>query len=330
MRVPTSIASWWPAQAERRRSLRRGRFSPQLPKNSRFGGYFLSAMIEYLHIMQINPPTKEIARAFGSSVEPERLEGGQGTSYRSGEIMLKPADSAEYSEWIAELFSSLPASPGVRFARPIKSSSDEWIYDGYVGWEFLEGEHIEGYYHDKLIASKIFHKSLAGVAKPKFLATPTGPWSAADQIVWQGSSFEYSQEFMDLINQITPHLKPVDGSEQLIHGDLLGNFLISDNLSPAIIDFSPVWAPVGFAEGIMLVDAITWEGATATDLAVFNSVPNIVQFAWRGVFRRIAEQAEQIKWLNKDKNQAIEAAQAFQVAINYLTLCPPTAGTPNS
>jgi len=43
---------------------------------------------------------------------------------------------------------------------------------------------------------------------------------------------------------------------QIVHGDLAGNVLFSDGLPPAIIDFSPFWRPVGYAEAIVVVDAL--------------------------------------------------------------------------
>ena len=68
----------------------------------------------------------------------------------------------------------------------------------------------------------------------------------------------------------------------------------------------------------MLADAIAWEDAEPDSLLPFRTIPNIEQFAWRGVLRRIAEQAEHITWFNKDKDQALAEAQVFQKAIDYL------------
>ncbi len=264
------------------------------------------------------PPTIATAEAFGSSVEPVRLAGGQGTTYRAGEIVLKPAEGDDGGAWAAELFDSLPESADVRFARPIKSVRGSWIHDGYVAWSFLSGDHIKGQYGDKLKASRAFHSLLSNAPKPLFVGSASSSWLAADLVVWQKREFDYGPEFAELISQITPYLKPYDAPSQLIHGDLSGNLLVADGLPVAVIDFSPAWAPSGFAEGIMLVDAITWEDAQHEDLKVFEEIPDIDQLAWRGVFRRIAEQAEHITWFDKDKDQALQEARAFEKAIAYL------------
>jgi hypothetical protein len=102
------------------------------------------------------PPTQATALAFGSDVEPVRMMGGQGTAYRAGNIVLKPAGNAEEEFWSAELFEKLPASSEVRFARPIKSVEGTWIYEHYVAWTFLQGDQVNGRYDNKLVLTKPF------------------------------------------------------------------------------------------------------------------------------------------------------------------------------
>lgn len=266
----------------------------------------------------IDPPTLETAKAFGSDVEPIPLQGGQGTSYVSGDIVLKPAGGKSGTEWRAEVFSNLPESSEVRFHRPIKSIHGTWEYGGYVAWTFLKGKHAKAQYDKKLKASHEFHKLLKGTQQPEGLKKPRGSWSTGNWVALGQKEFDYDQEFLDLYNQIKPHLKPLPEDRQLVHGDMSGNFLIDKILPPALIDFSGAWAPNGFAEGVMLADAITWENATPEELEVFKQVPNIEQMAWRGALTRIAEQAEHIKWFGKDKADAVEAAREFQKAIDYL------------
>ncbi len=267
---------------------------------------------------KISPPTIETAKAFGSTVEPVLLSGGQGTSYVSGNIVLKPTGGKSGTQWRAEVFSNLPQSAEVRFHRPIKSVNGQWDYDGYVAWTFLKGEHIKGQYSKKLKASHAFHKLLKDIPQPEGLKTPRGSWSTGNWVALGQKEFNYDQEFMDLYNQIKPHLKPLPEDRQLVHSDMGGNFLLDDVLPPAIIDFSGVWAPNGFGEGVMLADAITWEDASSEELEVFKQVPYIEQMAWRGTLTRIAEQAEHIKWFGKEKADAVEAAREFQKAIDYL------------
>ena len=63
--------------------------------------------------------------------------------------------------------------------------------------------------------------------------------------------------------------RDVSSQHQLIHADLSGNVLFADGLSPAIIDFSPLWRPKGYASAIIAVDAIAWHKAS---VELFDSV----------------------------------------------------------
>jgi len=268
--------------------------------------------------VEIPPPTEETARAFGSEDELVPLEGGQKTTYRSGEIILKPSEGTSSSIWMAETFDSLAENPLVRFAKPINTVDGEWIEDEYVAWSYLQGEHVKGQYDKKLASSRAFHELLTNIPKPDFVGLAKSSWSTADLVAWQKLEFQYDQEFMGLYDQIEPKLNSLDLPEQLIHGDLSGNFLLDEELPPAVIDFSPAWAPSGFAEGIMFVDALVWENADPKELEAFLKIPEFDQFAWRGVLRRITEQAEHIKWFDKSKKQAVKEASNFQKAIDYL------------
>jgi uncharacterized protein (TIGR02569 family) len=268
----------------------------------------------------MNPerPNLSIAKAFGADEEPILLEGGEGKTYRSGNVVLKPSGGPDEADWAAELFNRLPQNNNVRLATPIKSVAGTWVYEGFVAWSFLEGKHIKGDYKEKLVASRAFHRLIKNVPQPAFLPLKKDSWSVANRAAWNVKEFHYDEAFLELIRQIEPKLKPLDLPNQLIHGDMGGNFLMQKTLPPALIDFSPAWAPDGFAEGILLADAIVWEDAKHDALEVFKAVPNIEQMAWRGTLRRILEQAEHIPYWGKNKETAIKDARAFQKAIDYL------------
>jgi hypothetical protein len=59
-----------------------------------------------------------VLAAFGlASVVPVRLPGGQGTTWRAGQVVLKPADSARAGRWFADVYDAL-TGPGFRVPRP--------------------------------------------------------------------------------------------------------------------------------------------------------------------------------------------------------------------
>jgi uncharacterized protein (TIGR02569 family) len=264
------------------------------------------------------PPPLAVIEAFGSAGRPEPIAAGQGTAYRAGDLVLKPAEGLASATWLAEAHAMLPESPLVRFARPVQSGDGAWVCGGYVAWTFLEGEHRSGSFEEKLAASHEYHRLLAGLEKPTFLAKPAHSWAAADLVATGVRPFAYDEGFQALYARIAPRLARLERPFQIVHGDLSGNFLLHDRKPPAIIDLSPAWAPGGMAEGIMLADVITWERARQEDLVPWRSLPDMEQLAWRGIVRRIAEQAEHVRFLAKDRNRALEDAREFLVSIEII------------
>lgn len=77
---------------------------------------------------------------------------------------------------------------------------------------------------------------------------------------------------------------------QLVHGDLTGNVLFAEGLLPAVIDFSPYWRPIGYAAGIVVADALVWEGADETLLAAVEHVDDFPQYLLRAlVYRAVTD-----------------------------------------
>lgn len=65
------------------------------------------------------------------------------------------------------------------------------------------------------------------------------------------------------VSALVALLRPVDEPGQLVHGDLCGNLLFRAGLPPAVLDFSPFFRPITYAEAILVADAVIWEGAPA-------------------------------------------------------------------
>ncbi len=56
-----------------------------------------------------------------------------------------------------------------------------------------------------------------------------------------------------------------------------------------MIDFSPYWRPVEFAIGVIIADAIVWEGADISMLEIGSKFNNFYQHLARAELRRIIE-----------------------------------------
>ena len=49
-------------------------------------------------------PGPEVLASFGASADPVSLPGGEGTAWRAGEVVLKPAGDPRVARWTADLY----------------------------------------------------------------------------------------------------------------------------------------------------------------------------------------------------------------------------------
>ena len=82
------------------------------------------------------PPT-DIVKGFGTTDPPVLLDGGQGQTYRSGNIVLKPSD--EDAAWIAEIQATI-VDERFRMPRPLKSIDGKWVYKGWALWSISKAD----------------------------------------------------------------------------------------------------------------------------------------------------------------------------------------------
>jgi Phosphotransferase enzyme family len=138
----------------------------------------------------------------------------------------------------------------------------------------------------------VFHAALADL--PQRLVQPPAvfrdhAWAIADRIAWEelalpaGPGFE-DRELTDLLDA----RRPVAAPSQLVHGDLTGNVLFADDMSPGIIDFSPYLRPTAYAVGVVVADAVAWDGADLELLDAVADRPGIGQCLVRAlIFRHV-------------------------------------------
>lgn len=234
-------------------------------------------------------PPKNVLEAFGVSSSPNPLPGGQGQNYRAGSIVLKPVTNAAEARWVAEVYRDLPPS-NFRLPRPVSTSSGEWIIEGWSAQEFVTGETAEGgHYEARFQACRDFHRALESIPQPDFLAERQDPWSQADRIVWEGEPWHPHPQLADIYQRLMDYAEPLELPQQLIHGDIAGNMLYAPGQPLAIIDFSPYWRPAIYAEALLFVDAVMWEGAPWSILELMSPDDVTTQVILRAAMRRLAE-----------------------------------------
>jgi uncharacterized protein (TIGR02569 family) len=230
------------------------------------------------------PPASVLA-AFRVSGTPVPLEGGQGSSWRVGDAVLKPLDLAEEElEWQAELFASISCD-GLRVPRPLRAADGSVAVDGWCAWELLEGRHEERRWPDVIAVGERFHAASAGVPRPEFIARRTDRWAVGDRVAW-GELPASEVPPVKHLTRLVSSLRPVAAADQLVHGDLCGNVLFHDRLPPAVIDFAPYWRPTGFASAVVVADALVWEGADETLLGAVAHIEDFPQYLLRALIYR--------------------------------------------
>lgn len=230
-------------------------------------------------------PDPAVRAAFGVVGHPVPLEGGQGSSWLIGDLVLKPLDqSEELLAWQAELFRSIRCD-GFRVARLRRALDGALVVDGWCAWERLAGRHEERRWAEIIAVGERFHAALADVPRPTFIARYTDPWAIGDRVAWGELPIE---EFTHVkhLPRLAAVLRPVEARSQLIHGDLTGNVLFTEGLPPAIIDLAPYWRPTAFASAIVVGDALVWGGADEQLLAAVAHVERFEQFLLRALIYR--------------------------------------------
>ena len=212
-----------------------------------------------------------VLAAFGvAGAVPARLPGGQGTTWRAGPVVLKPADSVPAGRWIAEVYDAL-TGPGFRVPRPVRAADGDWVAEGWTAWQWVAGaaadwSGVSPRWPELIAVSQALHAALAGVTVPSWRAAVENPWTIGDEVAWGERDPEpligqTAGTLAGQVRQLLSALRPVDLPDQLIHADLSGNVLFADGLPPAVIDFSPLERPAGLPLAVAAVDALMWKRA---------------------------------------------------------------------
>lgn len=232
-------------------------------------------------------PTPDVLAAFGCAGELTNFDGGQGWVWRCGGAVLKPVGLALEAEWGAEVFASLE-QVGFTVPRPIPAKQGGYVYRGWAASEFIAGEHPPvGRLAERFEVSRAFHAALSGVPDPGFFKERFDPWSIADRRVWGHADWRVHPRVAPVLAQFEALYEPVEQPWQVVHGDMVGNMIFRPDAAPAVIDFSPYWAPSGFAEAVMVVDVVLWERFSLTEaMGHWQGRPSLVA---RAAARRLLE-----------------------------------------
>jgi uncharacterized protein (TIGR02569 family) len=249
-----------------------------------------------------------VLAAFGvTGSVPVRLPGGEGTTWRAGPLVLKPTDSVPAGRWNAELCDTL-ADPGFRVPRPVRAVTGDWVARGWTASRWVAGtaadwSGVSPRWPGMIAVSRALHAALVGIPAPAWRVGVRDPWTIGDQVAWgerdPGPLLEplagppagqAGGQLAAQVRRLLAALAPVGLPDQLIHADLTGNVLFADPMPPAVIDFSPLYRPAGWALAIVAVDALQWHQADSGVLGLLAGEPQLDQLLARAlIFRQISE-----------------------------------------
>ncbi|HEY0736546.1 MAG TPA: phosphotransferase [Herpetosiphonaceae bacterium] len=232
--------------------------------------------------------SRELERWFVLDGPVARLPGGEGRTYRAGDVIYRRDANAEENAFIVELYRSIEQR-GFRVPLPLRSTSGAWTTaEGWTAWTFVSGQPATIADLEQVIpAIQSFHRVLARVARPAYLDRRDSPYDRADRLAWSDAP-EVDDRFAALIAPLMQRKRALpDLGCQLIHGDLNEqNILVAPGQPPALIDMTPYWRPAPFALAVLAF----WIGPYRGDAAVlrlFAQIPAFDQMLIRMALRTI-------------------------------------------
>lgn len=232
-------------------------------------------------------PPETVLAAFGVTDDPVLLPGGQGRTWSAGHLVFKPVELLAETLWRAEVLHDLPGSDEFRIPGPARTEDGDWVAHGWEASSLVEGEPDAHRPDDVLRAGIAFHAAIADLPRPDFLDFREDPWSYADRVAWNELPFQASPQAKDLLQPLVDGHHRVDLISQVVHGDLLGNVLFADGLSPAIIDWPAYWRPASWASAVAVADALCWYDAQPALIARWSHLPEWNQMLIRALIYRI-------------------------------------------
>ncbi len=235
----------------------------------------------------------------------EPLVGGQGTSFRAGDLVLSPDRDATQLGWLASVQARLAVRldeevpRSLRLALPVPARDGRLVVDGWAATRF---EPRTTPCHDLATlraTAHLLHARLASAvpARPDGLDARTDQWAVAARAAYdaeaavRAASERPEPGHHDLVTALAAELDDTDlGREQVVHADLAGNVLLDAAGVPFVIDLSPAWRSPLWAEAVCVLDSVLWWGAPAGALDDWGSGAHRQAMLRAALFRVLSDQ----------------------------------------
>lgn len=235
----------------------------------------------------MNVPPAEVLDLFAVPGALTLLPGGSGASYRAGDLVLSPGRAESTQEWLSPMLARLAvrldedptrSTRDLRIAVPVPARDGSWVVKGWAATRYEPEAAICDDLEVVLAAGRVLHAQLAAAvsARPAGLDERDDRWARAERLAFGTTdameSAAADTSAAEAIRRVVRHLSDVPiGVDQLVHADLAGNVLLDRNGAPVIIDVSPSWRPVLWAEAIAVLDSVVWLHGPPSVLGAWTS-----------------------------------------------------------
>ena len=262
--------------------------------------------------------SKDVVDSFNLKGDVIPIIGGQNTSVRVKNTVLKPAEDALHAEILLTIIYGIHPQ-GYRLSKPVKSNKGTFVSHGWICTQFETGHEVNGRVKEKLQVARLFHQDLS-IINVNDLPQVNNPWSRAHKVAWQVTELakEIHIEIRQIIEKLLHKVRLKENYAcQIVHADLSGNILFHELLSPLIIDFSPTVAPVEYAEAILVCDCIAWQGSIVSDIDMLLNNEFNKEMIIRAVVFRLAVEAI---FSGNDINRFIQQYVLFKPIVDYIEM----------
>ena len=232
-------------------------------------------------------------RAFGSKGEPVPLDGGEGLTFRVGDLVVKRVHDESEAAWTQQLMSQV-RQEGFRIPEPVPAVDGLWVHEGWTASRFVEGLRRAAPDWAFIVdAGLCFADAVERVriGGGDVLARRTHRWAIADRVAWGQEHVQLTSPAAEVLTSISGMLGGPSDESHFVHGDLTGNVHLDGAGAAVILDVSPYLRPRRWAAAIVTADAVLWHGADPQLARLFASTPADADLLGRAlIFRMVAEQ----------------------------------------
>lgn len=213
--------------------------------------------------------TEHVLDLFAVPGDTTPVPGGSGHGVRAGDLVLSPGRDAATLDVLAPVLARLAVDldtragrdhRDLRIAMPVPARDGSWVVDGWAATRHEPGCVPLTDLSAIRAVGALLHAELARRPLERPLPRREDRWARAERAAFgeeaiPAGTLRHRDE--DLLRLLADHRDDTRlGPDQLVHGDLAGNVLLTPQGAPLVIDVSPYHRPALWAEAVAVLDAV--------------------------------------------------------------------------